>query len=92
MPTLKRPREERVELRLNHEDKLTLEAAARHQGVTVSAYLLSHSLPAARQDAAQAILLENPARDLVLDLLEDPKPFNPALTRAIRQANAVHGG
>jgi uncharacterized protein (DUF1778 family) len=92
MPTLKRPREERVELRLNHEDKLTLEAAARHQGVTVSAYLLSHSLPAARQEAAQAILLAQPARDLVLDLLEDPKPFNPALTRAIRQANAVHGG
>jgi uncharacterized protein (DUF1778 family) len=65
----KRPHEERLELRLRHEDKLALLTAARHQGVTVSAYLLAHSLPSARQEAAQAILLPNPARDQLLAIL-----------------------
>jgi len=88
--TLKRPREERLELRLRHEDKLTLEAAARQQGVTVSAYLLAHSLPSARQEAAHTILLANPARDFLLDLLGKPARVNAALARALRRAKSAH--
>jgi uncharacterized protein (DUF1778 family) len=91
MPTtLKRSREERFELRLTHDDKVALEAAARHQGVTVSAYLLAHSLPSARQEAAQAILLANPARDFLLNLLTKPMRVNRALAKAMRRAKAAH--
>jgi uncharacterized protein (DUF1778 family) len=83
---LKDAKQGRLELRLRMEDKKVLEAAASFEGVSIAAYLLAHSLPAARQQALQAMTLGNEARDRFLRLLERPPAFNASLKRAMRRA------
>lgn len=92
MPVLAvRPaKEERLELRLNHDDKAVLEKAARNQGVPVSAYLLSRALPDARRDAAQALVLPDRSRDLFLNHLDKPARPNAALKGALRRYRERH--
>jgi hypothetical protein len=65
-----RPREERLELRMSREEKLALEVAARHQGVSITDYLLAHSLPPARQEAYRGALAGKPTRDFLVQMLE----------------------
>lgn len=93
MPTLTaRPaKEERLELRLNHSDKVALEKAARHHGVPVSAYLLSRVLPEARREAAQTLVLDDRSRDLFLSSLEKPARPNAVLKAAMTRYRERHG-
>jgi uncharacterized protein (DUF1778 family) len=85
---LKDAKEGRLELRLRREDKKVLEAAASFEGVSIAAYLLAHSLPAARLQASQMIVLGNEARDRFIQLLEKPPAINAALKRAMKRAAA----
>jgi uncharacterized protein (DUF1778 family) len=87
-------KEARLELRLKPEDKSTLEHAAEMRGVSVSSYLLSHALIAARKelDEMATLVLSNADRDLILKLMAKPPKPNAALKRAIKRYKKRYGG
>lgn len=64
----------RLDLRVTLEQKELLERAAAIKGVSLSAYTLSHLLPAARQDidAYEKLVLSNRDRDLFMSVIENP--------------------
>lgn len=65
---------ERVELRTTGDEKRLLVAAAAHEHVDVTAFVLRAALPAARAVVDRASRIQLSARDTVrvLDLLENP--------------------
>ena len=73
----------RIDIRLMPEDKNTLEAAAAIKRVSVSAYILSAAMDAAKADIEREenIVLGDEARDNLLRLLENPPEPNEALRR-----------
>jgi uncharacterized protein (DUF1778 family) len=64
----------RFEVRVSAEEKETVEYAATLEGATVSAYMRSRILRAAKEDinAQEKLLLSNQDRDLFLRVLENP--------------------
>lgn len=64
----------RFEVRVSAEEKQTVEYAATLEGTTVSAYMRSRILSAAKQDilSQEKLLLSNQDRDLFLNALENP--------------------
>lgn len=80
-------KESRIDLRLSQEQKKTLEKAAALMGLSVSSYVLCHSLDAARKDIAshETLVLSDRDRDLFLSLLENPPEPNEALKSAMRE-------
>lgn len=80
-------KERRIDLRLNQEQKKTLEKAAALMGLSVSSYVLSHSLNAARKDIAshETLILSERDSELFLSLLENPPEPNEALKSAMRE-------
>jgi uncharacterized protein (DUF1778 family) len=64
----------RFEVRVSAEEKETVEYAANLEGATVSAYMRSRILRAAREDISsqERLLLSNQDRDLFLKTLENP--------------------
>ncbi len=87
--TIRKAKEDRLEVRIKRDDKRLLEVAAALQGQSVTSYLLTHGLVAARQDRAQALILEAPARDRLVALLEKPPKANPALRTALKRAEEL---
>lgn len=81
MPTKK---DERVELRTTADEKRLLVAAASHEHLDVTAFVLRSALPAARDVVERASTSPLSRRDtaLVLDLLEQPPEPNDRLRRA----------
>ena len=73
----------RIDIRLLPSDKATLEAAASLRRVSVSSYILSAAIEAARMDIEkeEAIMLGDQSRDALLSLLENPPEPNEALKR-----------
>lgn len=71
----------RVDIRLNPEDKKTLEHAASLKRISLSSYILSAAIQLAKLDIEkeEAIVLSNKERDLVLSLLDNPPEPNEAL-------------
>lgn len=69
-----RTKESRIDIRLLAEDKKTLEKAASLKRLTLSAYILSVAIEAARMDIEreETITLADNARDQLLALLENP--------------------
>lgn len=67
---------DRFEIRVNAEEKETVERAAMLSGLTVSAYMRSCIIQRANQDIHQleTIALSNRDRDLFLQALEDATP------------------
>ena len=93
MATKTRPtREARIDMRLNPDDKALLEAAARLHGLNVSAYILSHSIPAARSEvgAAGTIGLSNRDRDLFLEKISSPPKPNKDLKKAMARYKSLN--
>jgi uncharacterized protein (DUF1778 family) len=83
-------REDRIELRATKDEKRLLAAAAAHERLDVTSFIMRNVLPAAREvvDRAERIVLS--ARDTarVLKLLEKPPKPTAALTAAARRRAA----
>ena len=75
---------DRFEIRVNAQEKETVERAATLAGLTVSAYMRSCIIQAARLDIdrLETIVLSNRDRDLFLSALEDATPSTGKLQQA----------
>jgi uncharacterized protein (DUF1778 family) len=85
MSTSVQPRAERLELRATSQEKQLLQAAAAHEHVDVTTFILRRVVPAAREivDQAERIRLSERDTKRVLDLLENPpKPTKRLLAAA----------
>ncbi|MFN0313676.1 MAG: DUF1778 domain-containing protein [Burkholderiales bacterium] len=80
-------REDRIELRTTREEKQLLAAAAAHERLDVTTFIMRSVLPAAREvvDRAGRIVLSKRDTVRVLDLLENPPKPPPALKAAARR-------
>jgi uncharacterized protein (DUF1778 family) len=87
MPTTTPTREGRIELRATQDEKRLLAAAAAHERLDVTSFIMRTVLPAAREvvDKAERIQLSERDTVRILDLLENPPPPTPALLAAARR-------
>ena len=90
MPAIATPREERIELRATTEEKRLLTAAAAHERLDLTSFIMRNALPAARDvmDRAERIVLSERDSLRVLALLENPPAPAPALMDAARRRSA----
>ena len=90
MPATAAPREERIELRATSEEKRLLSAAAAHERLDLTSFIMRNALPAAREvmDRAERIVLSERDSERVLALLEKPPEPTPALMAAARRRSA----
>ena len=90
MPATAAPREERIELRATSDEKRLLTAAAAHERLDLTSFIMRNALPAAREvmDRAERIVLSRRDSERVLALLETPPAPPPALKEAARRRAA----
>ena len=90
MPTTAAPREERIELRATREEKRLLTAAAAHERLDLTSFVMRNALPAARAvvEQAERIVLSRRDSERVLALLETPPKPTPALMEAAHRRAA----
>ena len=83
-------RDDRIELRATREEKRLLAAAASHERLDVTSFIMRNVLPAARQvvERAERIVLSERDTVRVLDLLENPPKPTAALLAAARRRKA----
>ena len=76
----------RIDIRLNPQDKATLEAAAALKRTSVSSYILSVAIDAAKLDIEkeEIVILNAKQRDTILSLLENPPKPVEALRRLFK--------
>ena len=86
-------RDDRIELRTTRDEKRLLTAAAAHERLDVTSFIMRTVLPAARDvvDNAERISLSERDSLRVLDLLENPPAPTPALLAAARRRIARGG-
>lgn len=87
MATPQPAREDRIELRATRDEKRLLAAAAAHERLDVTSFIMRTVLPAARDvvDRAERISLSERDTLRVLDLLDNPPAPTPALLAAARR-------
>jgi uncharacterized protein (DUF1778 family) len=87
MPTNLATREGRIELRATTDEKRILTAAAAHQRLDVTTFIMRSALPVAQEivDKADRIALSERDTTRILDLLENPPPPTSALIAAARR-------
>jgi uncharacterized protein (DUF1778 family) len=80
-------RDDRIELRATGDEKRLLAAAAAHERLDVTSFVMRAVLPAAREviERAERIALSKRDTWRVLDLLENPPVPTPALLAAARR-------
>ena len=90
MPATAAPRGERIELRATSEEKRLLSAAAAHERLDLTSFIMRNALPAAREvvDRAERIVLSERDSERVLALLENPPEPTTALMAAARRRTA----
>jgi uncharacterized protein (DUF1778 family) len=83
-------REGRIELRATFEEKRILAAAAAHERLDLTSFIMRNVLPAAREvvDRAERIVLSRRDSARVLQLLENPPKPPRALVAAARRRAA----
>lgn len=83
--TSKNTKVSRVDLRVSPKQKELLERAATLKGLSLSSYVLYHSLEAAREEinSHQRLVLSDRDRDLFLSLMENPPQPGEALKSAM---------
>jgi uncharacterized protein (DUF1778 family) len=93
MATKATSRAERIELRATGEEKRLLAAAAAHERLDVTSFIMRKVLPAAREvvERAERIILSERDSQRVLKLLENPPKPTVALMAAARRRRARHG-
>jgi uncharacterized protein (DUF1778 family) len=82
-------RDDRIELRTTKEEKRLLSAAAAHERLDVTSFIMRSVMPLARDvvDRAERIVLSERDTKRVLELLENPpKPTKALLAAARRRA------
>jgi uncharacterized protein (DUF1778 family) len=82
-------REDRIELRATKEEKRLLAAAAAHERLDVTSFIMRNVLPTAREvvNRAERIVLSGRDTKRVLELLENPpKPTSALLAASRRRA------
>jgi uncharacterized protein (DUF1778 family) len=81
-------RDDRIELRATRDEKRLLAAAAAHERLDVTSFIMRAVLPAAREVVEQSERIALTERDSlrVLDLLENPPTLTPALLAAAHRA------
>jgi uncharacterized protein (DUF1778 family) len=86
-------RGDRIELRTTREEKRLLTAAAAHERLDVTSFIMRSALPAAREviDRSERIVLSRRDTERVLKLLEDPPKPTSALLAAARRRRARAG-
>jgi uncharacterized protein (DUF1778 family) len=86
MTTSTATRDDRIELRATKEEKRLLAAAAAHERLDVTSFIMRSVLPVARDviDRAERIVLSERDTKRVLDLLENPPKPTKALLAAAR--------
>jgi len=87
MPPNVATREGRIELRATRDEKRILAAAAAHERLDVTTFIMRNVLPAAREvvDRAERMALSERDTSRILSLLENPPPPTPALVAAARR-------
>ena len=90
MPATAASRGERIELRATSEEKRLRSAAAAHERLDLTSFIMRNALPAAREvvDRAERIVLSERDSERVLALLENPPEPTPALMAAARRRSA----
>jgi uncharacterized protein (DUF1778 family) len=80
-------RDDRIEIRTTKEEKRLLMAAAEHERLDLTSFIMRNVLPAARDviEKADRIVLSERDTKRVLDLLENPPEPTPALIAAMRR-------
>jgi uncharacterized protein (DUF1778 family) len=80
-------RDDRIELRATSEEKRLLAAAAAHERLDVTSFIMRNVLPVARDvvDRAERIVLSERDSKRVLALLENPPKPTKALLAATRR-------
>jgi len=80
-------RDDRIEIRTTKEEKRLLTAAAAHERLDLTAFIMRSILPIARDtiDRQESIVLSDRDAQRVLDLLENPPEPTPALVEAMRR-------
>ncbi|MBQ0165696.1 MAG: DUF1778 domain-containing protein [Treponema sp.] len=83
IPALKN---ERIDLRINDEEKKLLERAAELKHLSLSSYIITTSLKQAKidLDEEEVLLLADQDRNRILAALENPPEPNEALKRLFR--------
>lgn len=86
-------REDRIELRATRAEKELLAAAAAHERLDLTSFIMRTVLPAAQEAVARAERITLSERDSgrVLALLEDPPAPTPDLVAAARRRAARRG-
>ena len=84
-------RDERIEIRASKAEKRLLVAAAEHERLDVTSFIMRNVLPLARDvvDQAQRITLSKSDTKRVLELLENPPKPTPALLKAARHLGKI---
>lgn len=77
----------RLDIRVTQEQKQLLEQAAQLKGLSLSAYVLSHSLEAARDivESHERIVLSDRDRQLFMDALSNPPEPTSALRSVVER-------
>ena len=90
MPATRPAREDRIELRATREEKRLLVAAAAHERLDLTSFIMRNVLPVARQslERVERIVLSERDTARVLELLENPPEPSPALIAAARRRSA----
>jgi uncharacterized protein (DUF1778 family) len=93
MPQVQHNRNDRIELRATQDEKRLLAAAAAHERLDVTSFIMRIVLPTARDVLERAERISLSERDSlrVLDLLENPSPPTSALLAAVRRRMAQQG-
>lgn len=80
-------KQERINLRLQHDAKQILERAARFEGKTVSSFILASALQQAEKtiEAHEVMRLSSRDAETFFDALAKPVEFNDKLTAAFKE-------
>ncbi len=86
-------KETRIEIRISQDQKLLLEKAAQLRGLSLSAFVLSNSLDAAKEVVTDhdRFVLSDQDRDLFLAKLAEPSEPNPELRSAAQSYRSKYG-
>jgi len=82
---------DRIDLRLQHDDKNLLQLAASHEGISVAAFIRKASLEAARSVVERNDKVRFTRQEMMEIIAALDKPFvpNEALKRAMREAEEI---